>query len=522
MPPDRPITRLDPAQQRDYPPDRPLAISHHRSLDALLEPPLALIDQQWAFLTSPARFSLYIGGIGSGKTTAGCLRAIRLAFMQPGSLGLIGAPTYTMLRDTTQRMLLQLLPSWAIANYRHDDNHLTLINGSEILFRSLDDPDRLRGLNLAWYWLDEATLCGHYAWQILKGRLRQSGYRTTGIATATPHGRDGYWRDFEAEPRPGHCLYRATTADNASHLPADFIPDLGLTGAHYEQEVLGLFTAFQGLVYQLDTGPNGNVRDPSPEAEAAQSLSPRFVEVIGGIDWGFTNPAVALILARDGDDHWWVLEELYRRRAPLDGVLIPALVDLTRRHHVAAWFCGPDDPGAIAALSAALASEQLPAHVHKADNAIRPGIQTVTSLLAIRPDGTRGLYIAPRCVQTLSEFNCYAFATAPDGSANRDTAEEPIKQCDHCMDALRYALQSVVARRRRFANQLTALRQRRDASLPSRSTPCAPPPSARPHGSVFNTRNAHHVVPGEPCSPASATAASSASRASPRTALANA
>ena len=126
---------------------------------------------------------------------------------------------------------------------------LTLPNGSEVLFRSLDEPDRVRGLNLAWFWLDEAPLCGYYAWQILKARLRQRGYATAGWATGTPKGRDGFARDFELTPRPAHALYRAATSANAAHLPPDYIDDLGLSGALYDQEVLGLFTAFEGLVY---------------------------------------------------------------------------------------------------------------------------------------------------------------------------------------------------------------------------------------------------------------------------------
>lgn len=102
--------------------------------------------------------------------------------------------------------------------------------------------------------------------------------------------------------------------------------------------------------------------------------------------------------------------------------------------------------------------------MRKADNAVRQGIQTIIGLLAPRDDGTRGLYIAPRCVHTLSEFHTYAYASLPDGSAAsaRPAAEEPIKQNDHALDALRYALHTAVSRQRRYAHQLDTLRQRLD------------------------------------------------------------
>jgi len=333
----------------------------------------------------------------------------------------------------------------------------------------------MRGLTLAWFWLDEAPLCGYYAWQILKGRLRQEGYATQGWATGTPHGRDGYARDFELSPRPSHALYRAATTANAAHLPADYIEDLGLSGALYDQEVLGLFTAFEGLVYAFAAdATDGHLRETEPER--------RFGRVIGGIDWGYTNPTAACIFGLDGDDRAWQLDEWYQRRAPLDAVVLPALVDLTRKYGVEAWYCGPDEPEHIAALQTALVRAGLQCRALPAEDAVRPGIQTVTRLLGRRGDGTRGLYVAPRCVHTIAEYGMYQYpaaeewgslrgmnATANPGpgeqpvdsgsgpsplgggvgeGASGPLSELPLKQYDHLMDTSRYALHTALGRSR--------------------------------------------------------------------------
>src|SRR5260221_4599897 len=53
------------------------------------------------FVSCRERFSLYIGGIGSGKALAGAVRAIAAASEQPGARGLTGAPTNTRLRAAT-------------------------------------------------------------------------------------------------------------------------------------------------------------------------------------------------------------------------------------------------------------------------------------------------------------------------------------------------------------------------------------------------------------------------------------
>lgn len=426
------------------------------------EAPLALNwslnPVQWAFVHSQARFSFYVGGIGAGKTFAGAARAALRALEDPGSLGLVGAPTYAMLRDTTTRALLELLPRQAVRRHYRSERRVTLRNGSEILLRSLDQPDFARGLNLAWFWLDEAPLCGYYAWEVLKGRLRQPGHQTAAWATGTPHGRDGFARDFELTPRRGHTLYRASTWANAHNLPPDFIADLGYSGSFEQQEVYGLFVAFEGLVYTLDRSTDGVLRDPAVRGDAP------WARVIGGVDWGYTNPSAALVFARDGDGAFWQVAEFYQRRASLEETLLPQIVALTREHAVEEWYCGPDEPEHIEALRLALSRAGLRARVTRADNAVRAGIQTVTSLLARRADGSRGLYISPRMVHTLAEYDQYRYATAASG---RDPAEQPIKQNDHALDATRYALHSELARQRgaRQTDRWLADLQRRGGTL---------------------------------------------------------
>ncbi len=399
-----------------------------------------LKPKQRAFVESSAPFSFYVGGIGAGKTYAGSVRSILHALRNPGSLGLIGAPTYPMLRDTTMRTFFALLPRAAQRSFNRTENHLVLANGSEILFRSLDEPDRARGLNLAWFWLDEAPLCGYYAWQVLKGRLRQQGFTPVGWATGTPHGKDGFYRDFEGKRQAGHALYRASTLENASNLPPGYVESLGYEGSFYEQEVLGLFTAFEGLVYSFDSdpdSPDSHVRTPPADKQWAQ--------VIGGIDWGFTNPCVLLPFGIDGDGRAWQLDEFYMRRASLHDTVLPRLVEMTRQYGVTMWYAGPDEPEHIQDARTALELAGITsASVQPADNSIRAGIQTVSRLLSKREDGTRGLYVAPHCVNTIAEYGSYQYQTTEARERNPD--EKPLKQNDHAQDATRYCLHSALGK----------------------------------------------------------------------------
>src|SRR5487761_2035263 len=67
------------------------------------------LPSQQRFHESEARFKGFSGPIGSGKSAALCQEAIRLSYVNPGRTGLIGSPTYPMLRDSTLTALLETL-----------------------------------------------------------------------------------------------------------------------------------------------------------------------------------------------------------------------------------------------------------------------------------------------------------------------------------------------------------------------------------------------------------------------------
>jgi hypothetical protein len=87
------------------------------------------VDPSWRYRALPAqrnfhsdletRFKSYSGPIGSGKSHALSYEAIFLSSMNPGLLGFIGAPTYPMLRDSTQRAFFEVLETEKIAYTFH-------------------------------------------------------------------------------------------------------------------------------------------------------------------------------------------------------------------------------------------------------------------------------------------------------------------------------------------------------------------------------------------------------------------
>jgi phage terminase large subunit-like protein len=185
------------------------------------------------FIGGDERFSCFLGGIGAGKTTAGAVKALR--YLRPGSLGLVVAPSYRMLRDASWRTALEVWQGLGLAEQilRGDELRVVFANGAEALFRSAEDPERLRGPNAAWAWIDEGALCHPDTWPVTIGRLRQHGSAGPCWVTTTPkpfnvgQGRGENWvrRVFVTERTDEAALYRASTASNP-FLPSAFVQSL--------------------------------------------------------------------------------------------------------------------------------------------------------------------------------------------------------------------------------------------------------------------------------------------------------
>ena len=227
--------------------------------DEILSQSLAYeaLPSQRAFHECTSRFKGFSGPIASGKSQALCFEAVRLSYKNKGRLGLIGAPTYPMLRDATQTTLLALLDSQEIPyEYNKAENMLTMTETrSRIIFRPVDDFERLRGTNLAWFGLDELTYSKEGAWSRLEGRLRDpQADSLCGFAAWTPKGYDWVYQRFIADPVAGYTAIVAQPHENRFLL--EKVPDFyerlkrSYDETFYQQEALGQYLSLQGgLVY---------------------------------------------------------------------------------------------------------------------------------------------------------------------------------------------------------------------------------------------------------------------------------
>ena len=222
------------------------------------------LPSQYEFWLSPQRHRAYIGGIGSGKTLAGCVEILR---QRAGTRGTVVAPTYPMLRDSTQFTFFELFRD-AIESHNVQENITQLKNGSIILWRSADRPDSLRGANLDWWYGDEAEYFSEQTWDVMLGRIRKKGARSW--ITSSPNG-DQSWvvkriEQKAAEKPDVYKVVHATTMDNI-HLPKEYVEDLieSYTTEHARQELYGERVSLSGMLWSRQWVKRGVVPDGQHE-----------------------------------------------------------------------------------------------------------------------------------------------------------------------------------------------------------------------------------------------------------------
>ena len=210
---------------------------------------LYLFPQQGEFFLDQAYAVAAITGVGAGKSRVGAVTLLKYLVDHPGALSMVTAPTFPMLRDATLRTVFEVWPKEVIApsGWQVGTMTLKLINGSEVLFRSTDDPEHLRGPNLAYVWMDEAAQSSLEAFRILQGRLRQPGFPARMRITTTPKGYNWVFDEFAKEERPNYRLHQWSLRDNP-YVSAEFLASLEESyDADYAlQEIEGKFVVVGG------------------------------------------------------------------------------------------------------------------------------------------------------------------------------------------------------------------------------------------------------------------------------------
>jgi phage terminase large subunit len=148
---------------------------------------------------------------------------------------------------------------------------------------------------------------------------------------------------------------------------------------------------------------------------------------IRSVDFGYINPFVCLWGAIDGDGRLYIYKEYYKRQQTVQ-VHSQYIKNYEPKENYR-WTVADHD----SEDRATLAINGIPTLSAKKD--VETGIKAVKERLKKQGDGKPRLFIHESCVDTISEFYDYNWDTPKEG---KNYKEEPVKDRDHAMDALRY------------------------------------------------------------------------------------
>ena len=365
---------------------------------------------QAEFMNSDKKFRAFMSGVGGGKTSCGWMCVLEYAFKNPGSHGVIVAPTYPLIRDVILKERANWIPDGLIKRYNKTDKEMIFINGSSVIFRSAKDEaqiDLMRGLTIAYAWIDEVTILPRLALDVVTARLRQPGFNYKLWLTGTP--RKGWVHDLLKNDLSDEwfVLDEIPTQSN-TFLDSGYVKSLKdlYTGQFYDQEVEGKWVDFEGLIW--------NCKRIDPD-----DIPTKIEKVYYGIDIGWEHHSSIIVIV-EAAGILYVVDEFYEQHTH-DSDIAEALEKMHETWGPGRTFVDPSVPRTITFLNRA------GFNAVRANNKVFDGLRTVRALL-----DTGKLFISVECISLIKEMDGYVWK---DG-----VKETPVDINDDACDGLRYGI----------------------------------------------------------------------------------
>jgi len=260
-----------------------------------------------------AKFIWYCGGFGSGKTYIGSQIANRLVAQCPMGRGLIARQTAVDLKATTMKTFWEVTDMRSIAKHNKSEHLITYKNGHEVYYWGLDDIEKLKSLEIGWFWIDEVNEVDENTFNVLKGRLRHKLQpKRVGFITSNSEGRNWTYKQFikgrgvaSQKALDKYFVVKAPSNEN-TYLPEDYLDVLNsYTGDLYKRYVEASFDVFEGQIFP----------DFRREIHCIKPFAiPEEWMKVRGIDHGERNPTAILWCAISPKGDLYFIENMRKQR----------------------------------------------------------------------------------------------------------------------------------------------------------------------------------------------------------------
>lgn len=373
------------------------------------------------YINNSNRFQIYYGGAGSGKSVF-CSQKILYSVLDWKTCNVLVVRKIAKTnRESTFKQIVSTIDDWGLTEYFNiSQSNMTIkctMNNNRIVFLGLDDVQKIKSITgICMIWIQEANQITQDDFKQLNLRLRGNFHCPFQILISFNPVTQNHWLKkhfFDNTPENTSILkttyldnkfidqnYKAIL-ENLKHQDINF----------YNIYCLGEWGQLGAVIYQ-----NCAIE----QLDKNDLLS--FCQYIAvGLDWGFNDPSAALLIAVRNKDIY-ILDQIYVRK--ITRAELKPLIRQKGFHQYPIY--------ADSAQPATITDYQndgfniIP--VKKFPGSVLAKINQIKSMM---------IHVNTSCVNTIKQIQSYCWKLDPKTNTYLD---QPIAFNDHCMDALRYAI----------------------------------------------------------------------------------
>lgn len=409
-----------------------MAWANKRNITINIENPYNVFNKQiYDNLYNYNNFTeVYWGGASSGKS-AGVIQKLVIKALgnwkKPRRI-LVTRKVSTTIYDSIFADVIDCLSSFGILQYcvvNKSSYRITLPNGSQFIFKGLDDPEKIKSIKgLSDIFMEEASEFTYEDYNQLTLRLRDKAHKNKQIFLAFNPVSKANWvyKQFFLNKPKRTQLFQSNYKDNhfLDEETIENIEDMkNRDMAYYRIYGLGEFATLDKLVF-----PNYEARLLNKDSEKLKELPSYFA-----LDFGYINDPSAFIHVKlDKDNKKLYVVETFTKKGMLNDEIAQMIKDLGYSKEVVT--ADSAEKKSIEEIKREGIRRIKPAK--KGPDSINQGIQHIKQY---------DLIVDERCTDLIEELENYTWQK--DRKSN-EYINKPIDAYNHLIDALRYSLEETM------------------------------------------------------------------------------
>ena len=373
------------------------------------------------------RYEVYYGGAGSGKSVFIAQKLLIKAINKKRRI-LIIRKVGTTLKDSVFPLVIDMLKKWKIYEYckiNLSTYTITLPNESVLLFRGLDDSEKIKSItDITDIWCEEATELNLDEFTQLDLRLRALVDDSQIWCSFNPVSKENWvfkkWFDKDAIYDKENTMILKTTYKDNKFLPDSYINALEekihSNPQYYKVYALGEFATLEGLV----------LTNWRKEEFDAMELAALGLEHRAGMDLGWIDKSAIIDTLYDRDNKIiYVFNEFYKSGCQLSE-LASAIGDMNLKK--TKIYVDSSEPRSIQYFK----NEGINAEgCSKGKDSVKAGLMFLQDHLIV---------VHPKCVNFITELENFSYIKSKQTG---EWTENTTHEWSHAIDACRYAYSDI-------------------------------------------------------------------------------